>query len=155
MIAVRSLSTRAPVIGANFSSLSRSLVHSPSHSQLTRLGVFVRSVSTRAPAVGARNLLFPWLGLEAQVPAAQLRERMSEFASQASLCYALLGGISAAALLSADANQSRARQPSAISEQTEQYFGKGWAERCGPPLWCASVCDTSDAANVTTLFAQV
>ena len=110
-----------------------------------------RGLSSR-PAVTHANLLFPWLHLEAQVPAAQLRERMSEFTSQAALLYALLGGISAAALISPDASRCVTDKPSAtthhavtvghkaITQTCEKQLGKGWAERWAAPLWCASVC---------------
>jgi hypothetical protein len=69
---------------------------------------------------------------------------MSAFSAQAALCYALLGGISAAALLSSDANKRtspRAEHPatSALSQLAARALGSDWAERCAPPLWCASV----------------
>lgn len=103
-----------------------------------RLG---RGLATR-PVIGRSNIFFPWLGLEKQVPAEQMRVRMTEFSSQAALCYALLGGISAAALLSPEANkraEKATKPPSPLAEHVNTMLGKGWAERLGPPLWCSSV----------------
>ena len=100
-----------------------------------------RTLSTR-PVIGRSSILFPWLGLERQVPAEQLRVRVTEFSSQAALCYALLGGVSAAALLSPDTSSrvgKTAQPPLPLSERVSTVFGVGWSERLGPSLWCSSV----------------
>ena len=105
----------------------------------------------------ASNLLFPWLHLEAYVPVSELRERVTAFASQAAVLYALLGGVSVSGLLSADLHMKSTyekkrtkavshldalplRAAAAVSplHHVEQFFGHDWSQQWVLPLFSAA-----------------
>ena len=109
------------------------------------------SASSGQSSFSSANLLFPWLHLESYVPPAQLRERITAFASQAAVLYALLGGVSVTGLLCTDLGQKRAPQQAPSSalplcvlaamspvHYVEQTFGSEWAREWVVPLYCVS-----------------